>query len=203
MVINEKLIKFPIPNWNRIINPDLDSMAYCLCYQYNINCNGYGPYGFNTYFAKKIILKTFPNLMYLDKQNSEFISLKHVENIQRDGIYLYGDKEKLDLIYSELNKYYLIKKKNEMKSKKKLSQEPLPSKPLLLDLIEDNKYKSEVIKKILHLDYKILISHHYMPEAGQTCILFEQNILLKIKEYALYYNVPFVETSSIDQLKAW
>lgn len=202
MVKKEKLIKFPVPDWNRMINSDLDSIAYCVCYQYNIDSNGFGPYGFNTDNAEKIIKKSFSNLMYLENNNDRFL-LKYVENIQQSGIYLYGEKENLDLVYAELIKYYLEKKKNEIKLKKLLPQTSLPSKPLLLNLIDNDKYKSEVITKMLYSGCKIIICHHYMPEAWQTLILFDQDILSKLKKYTSYYRVQFVEVSSIDKLKAW
>lgn len=45
----EKLIKFSISEWivqSGHFKSDLPSEAYCICYQYNIDSNGYGPYGF-------------------------------------------------------------------------------------------------------------------------------------------------------------
>ena len=139
MINNEKLIVFPVPNWNRIISSELDSMAYCICYQYGIDSNGFGPYGFNTEKAEKIISTTFPNLMFLEKDNEGFISLKDTKIVQQFGIYLYGNSVKLESLKIELKNYYIEKKKNEIKFKKSLVPISLPTEPLIMSLLNKDQ----------------------------------------------------------------
>lgn len=200
---NEKLIKFPIPEWNRVVSFDLDSIAYCICYQYNIDSSGFGPYGFNTVTAEKIISKTFVNLMYLEKSDNGNLLLRHVENIRKHGVYLYGNNSRLESLNIDASKYFLAKKKNELKLKKRLQQEPLPPEPLILNLLNEDGYISDAINNILCMNLGIIICHNYMPEAGQALILFDQNILSDLKSNASYYKVEFVEVSSIDKMKPW
>ena len=203
MINNEKLIIFPVPNWNRIISSDLDSMAYCICYQYNIDSNGFGAYGFNTEKAEKIISNTFPNLMFLEKDSKDFVSLKDTKIIQQFGIYLYGNSAKLESLKIELKNYYIEKKKNEIKFKKSLIPIFLPIEPLIMSLVNKDQTQSYTIKKLVNSNIGLIFCHHYMPEAGLTLIMFERKILLELKKNATYYKVNFVELSSIDEMKAW
>ena len=203
MINNEKLIVFPVPNWNRIISSELDSMAYCICYQYGIDSNGYGPYGFNTEKAEKIISNTFPNLMFLEKDNEGFISLKDTKIVQQFGIYLYGNSVKLELLKIELKNYYIEKKKNEIKFKKSMVPISLPTEPLIMSLLNKDQAQNDTIKKLVNSNIGLIFCHNYMPEAGLTLIMFERKILLELKKNATYYKVNFVELSSIDEMKAW
>ncbi|NUF78638.1 hypothetical protein GY065_06890 [Snodgrassella sp. ESL0323] len=182
MINNEKLIIFPVPNWNRIISSDLDSMAYCICYQYNIDSNGFGAYGFNTEKAEKIISNTFPNLMFLEKDSKDFVSLKDTKIIQQFGIYLYGNSAKLESLKIELKNYYIEKKKNEIKFKKSLIPISLPIEPLIMSLVNKDQTQSYTIKKLVNSNIGLIFCHHYMPEAGLTLIMFEKKILLELKK---------------------
>lgn len=203
MINNEKLIVFPVPNWNRIISSELDSMAYCICYQYGIDSNGFGPYGFNTEKAEKIISTTFPNLMFLEKDNEGFISLKDTKIVQQFGIHLYGNSVKLESLKIELKNYYIEKKKNEIKFKKSMVPISLPTEPLIMSLLNKDQTQNDTIKKLVNSNIGLIFCHHYMPEAGLTLIMFERKILLELKKNATYCKVNFVELSSIDEIKAW
>ena len=203
MINNEKLIVFPVPNWNRIISSELDSMAYCICYQYGIDSNGFGPYGFNTEKAEKIISTTFPNLMFLEKDNEGFISLKDTKIVQQFGIYLYGNSVKLESLKIELKNYYIEKKKNEIKFKKSMVPISLPTEPLIMSLLNKDQTQNDTIKKLVNSNIGLIFCHHYMPEAGLTLIMFEKKILLELKKNATHNKVNFVELSSIDEMKAW
>lgn len=203
MINNEKLIVFPVPNWNRIISSELDSIAYCICYQYGIDSNGYGPYGFNTEKAEKIISNTFPNLMFLEKDNEGFISLKDTKIVQQFGIYLYGNSVKLESLKIELKNYYIEKKKNEIKFKKSMVPISLPTEPLIMSLLNKDQAQNDTIKKLVNSNIGLIFCHNYMPEAGLTLIMFERKILLELKKNATYYKVNFVELISIDEMKAW
>lgn len=197
MVINERLIKFPVPDWNRVISSDLDSMAYCICYQHSYTSENYGPYGFTTDKSSKILTSTFPNL-FLCKEK-----LVSAKSISEEGIYLYGDNEKIKHLLSELNKYHLAVKKNEIKMKKSLPTEPAPVKPLLTDISKNHNYDSETIKKIINAGCGVLISHYYMPEAGASLILFDQDAASSLEKNALKYGITFNEVNSINALKPW
>jgi hypothetical protein len=56
--IPEKLIKFPISKWivqSGRFKTDLPEGSYCICYQYNIDGNGYCPYGSFSERSKRLL----------------------------------------------------------------------------------------------------------------------------------------------------
>lgn len=55
MVKNERIIKFPVPDWRRLFSKEFDKFTTCFCYQYDIDEKFYGSYGFDSSIAKKII----------------------------------------------------------------------------------------------------------------------------------------------------
>ncbi|ANI30570.1 hypothetical protein PL78_12130 [Yersinia entomophaga] len=204
MVIKERLIKFPVPDWNRVISSDLDSIAYCLCYQYDVDINNYGPYGFTTSTSLKIINDTFPNMyFYKNADNSTNVKLISVGNVKNKGAYLYGSNEKIEHLSVELDKYQIIEKKNEIKMRKSLSLDPPPAKPLISNLSNNHGYESDVIKKIISFGCGFFIYHHYMPEAGDSFILFDRELVSSLKNCALNYGIEFLEVSSINDMKSW
>lgn len=200
----ERIIKFPVPDWNRVISSGLDSMACCICYQYDFKENNYGPYGFNTDLSLKIINDTFPELFFYKKcsDNGKEL-LTNATGIKEKGVYFYGDNEKIRSLGVELDKYYLAKKKNEIKLRRSLASEPLPPKPLLSYLSSGQVYESDIIRKIIGAGHGLFISNHYMPEAGDSLILFDPHIISSLKNNALRYGVNFFEVNSIDDLKSW
>ncbi|RJT45019.1 hypothetical protein [Rahnella woolbedingensis] len=204
MVKHERLIKFPMPDWNRVISSDLDSIAYCLCYQYDIDLNGNGPYGFNTNKASGIINDAFPNLFFYENNGkNNKVKLLSTQAIKSNGIYLYGNVDKINLLQQDLNYYYLSEKKNEMRLKRSLAPEPLPSEPLLLNLVRNREYRSDSIKRIIDSECGLFVYHHYMPAAGDCVILFDRHLVFSLKNIALNFDVEYFEVDSIDFLKAW
>jgi hypothetical protein len=204
MVIHERIIKFPVPEWNRVISSDLDSIAYCICYQYDFTINNNGSYGFNTERSLKIIKGTFPDLFFYKrcKDNVKEL-LTNAVGVKEKGVYFYGANEKIKALSMEIDRYYLAKKKNEIKLRKSLAPELLPPKPLLLGLSNNQVYESDVIRRVIGAGCGLFISHHYMPEAGDSLILFDQHIVSSLKNNALRYGVNFLEVNSIDDLKSW
>lgn len=68
MVDNERLIKIPVPDFNEIVDIKIKSKVFCLCYQFNIDENGCGPYVFDTDKSKVLLKDLFPDIYYFDGQ---------------------------------------------------------------------------------------------------------------------------------------
>ncbi|MCG8708044.1 hypothetical protein JHU04_001245 [Brenneria sp. 4F2] len=101
---NERIIKFPLPDWNKpfVSNDDLD--AYCVCYQYDVNEYGYGPYGFDTENSKKIIDKVFDDdLFQLSESGMEKIS--NVKLMKKKGFYVYSKLSSVVSLHCEVESY--------------------------------------------------------------------------------------------------
>ncbi|WP_445495991.1 hypothetical protein [Photorhabdus sp. SF281] len=198
----EKLIKYPFPEWANVFT-DVNKLIvepYCICYQYNVTQNGYGPYGFLTDISQKIISNIFNELYFFD---STINSLKKRENINKDGIYFYGENSENEKIMSEVYNYSHIILKNKFREKKGLPPISLPLNPVLLELYKDNLYRSEKVNELIRRDCGFIISDFYMPESGKTLIVFKPELWDEIVLLFEKEKVLFVELDSFNLLKAW
>ncbi|KHN49262.1 hypothetical protein [Pectobacterium fontis] len=202
MVKNERIIKFPLPDWNEpfVLNDDLD--AYCICYQYDFDQNGFGPYGFNTDNGKKIINAVFDdNLYYLNKSNMEKVTKSQL--VKKKGVYVYSKQKPIGDLYCIFESYKKSCLKNEIKKRKSLPLSPEPIKPVVFKLMEGGQIYSKDIKEILDMGYGVFIINHYMPEAGDAFIFFDNDLYFLFKKCAMSLNVGCLVVDSINKLNSW
>lgn len=86
MVTNERLIKISVPDFNEIITGEANPDAFCLCYQFDINSEGYGRYGFETEKAKRLINELFPCVYYYDERACSLVKKSSFES---PGVYFF------------------------------------------------------------------------------------------------------------------
>lgn len=199
--VNEKLIKFPISEWMLKASgftKELPSSTYCICYQYDIDGNGFGPYGFSTIASDKLLSFLFSNIVFFDKSKNK---LDLCSKIDRRGIYFYGDKT--GEIDRKINKYNKLTLKNKLKINKGLPEDAHAEKPLLFELYSDNKIEVGVVKEIINNKFDFLFNFFFTPMAGQTLILFNEDIWGKAIGYCKDNNINTQVVGSIDNLKAW
>lgn len=202
MVKNERVIKFPLPDWNEpfISNGDLE--VCCFCYQHDFDQNGFGPYGFNTENGRKIINEVFnDDLYYLNKLDVEKVAKNQL--LKRKGVYVYSRHAPVVDLYCIFENYKKNLLKNEIKKRKSLPLSPEPIKPAILKLMEGDRFYSEDIKEILSMGYGVFIINHYMPEAGDTFVFFDDALCLLFERYAMKLNVGFLVVDSINKLNPW
>ncbi|MFJ0492296.1 hypothetical protein [Citrobacter werkmanii] len=203
MVINanEKLIKFPISEWMLKANgftKELPSSTYCVCYQYDIDDNGFGPYGFSTIASDKLLSFLFSNILFFDKSKNK---LDFCSNIDKRGVYFYGNK--IGEIERQINEHSKLILKNKLKINKGLAEEVHAEKPLLFELYSDNKIEVDVVNEFISNKFDFLFNYFFTPMAGQTLILFNNEIWNKAVEYCKDNKIHTQEVCSIDDLKAW
>ena len=94
-LVIEKVIKFNIPEYMKIFDfqADLKCSPYCICYQYNVDKNGYGSYGFNTLKSNLFLKDMFQQSYTWDKFR---FKANAVDNIYSRGINFYGDVDKIE-----------------------------------------------------------------------------------------------------------
>ncbi|MGD8164541.1 hypothetical protein [Pantoea sp. FN0307] len=197
MVKNERLIKFPVPNWNRVTSKKFDDFFICLGYQYDFDGDFYGPYGFDTPASQDIMHSVIKSPYYYDDITNKFILSN---TLKKKGVYFFDGFKNLK---DEVENYQLCLKKNEIKIKKGLDSDELPAKPLLMQAINNGEFEDSLILKMMSDEIGFFIVNHYSPEAGQTILIPSEEFCGFFFEAAKIYNVQVVEVESINSLKPW
>ncbi|MGG7521267.1 hypothetical protein ACQ3G4_07675 [bacterium BS0013] len=198
----EKLIKFPISEWivqSVHFQTDLPSEAYCICYQYNIDSNGYGPYGFLTEKSEGLLSFLFNNLLCFNKEDK---TLDVCSTLSRNGVYFYGNNN--EQVHKQLADYRRMLLKNKLRANKGLPEEVSPEKPDLLNLYDDyGGVDVSVINYLMEKGYQFLFYWFFTPVAGESVIVFDCNIWDRAIEYCKKNGIDFQEVDSVDNLKEW
>lgn len=197
MVAHERLIKIPVPDFNEVIDNEITSESFCLCYQFNIDDSGYGRYGFDTEKAKDLLKNLFPDLYCYDDKIKTLVKKKSLDS---QGLYFFENWEK---IKAELDGYKLTIKKNEILARKGMAIKNCNEKPRLFEVYENGKLSSNVVDELISLDCGFFIVNNYMPQGGKCLIFIDSSHLDKIQLAAKNMDIKFDDLPSIDSLKAW
>lgn len=199
----EKIIKFPLPQYNEIFNvkEELIKKPFCICYQYDINENGYGPYGFNTNKSLTLLKKTFESLhIYVDgkiqKMNDSIAAFKN-------AIYLYNSENAVELLSKEINNYSIMVKKKEIFRRNQKEDIKLPEKPIILDVIKNDLFDVQILNQLLDKNINLFLTKYYAPEAGNSLVLFDDDIISIVQNISKELGVEYCEVTSINELKPW
>lgn len=200
-ISDERIFIFPLPSWNNPIKGEITAgKPYCLCYQYNVDVNGYGPYGFCTQNAQEIIKDIFGLLYYWRVDKSELVFR---DMPTEAGIYFYGDPSYIERLQGQVNKYRSMQRKNEMLERKGIPTSPLPPLPLLFTLSDSFFFDGVSLDRLVRESNKFFIRHFYTPEAGEVLILFDDDILDRIKIVTDHRQIDLLEVDSINKLNSW
>lgn len=196
MVKNEKIIKFPVPDWKRLFSKDFDKITTCFCYQYDIDENFYGPYGFDSSIAKKIINDFISEFLFYDVIERKLIN---VNNVYRNGLYVSSDGNPLG---NEIESYSMAVKKNELRKRRGLNEIEV-KKPILLSMDSECKIPDKVIFHLINNHIPFFIVNGYMPEAGKSIMIFLDEMVKRFLDVVRKYNVDICEVDNIDLMKSW
>ncbi|HCC0890840.1 TPA: hypothetical protein M4K80_004457 [Salmonella enterica] len=199
--MSEKLIKFPVSEWMTKSNNFKNSLplsAYCICYQYDINENGYGPYGFSTIKAKELLSFLFTNLMFYNKEEK---NLTVCSIPGKRGVYFYGDSS--NRINKQMQEYKKMILKNELRVNKGLTEETYSEIPDLSKLYNEHEIEVSIINKIIDEGYDLFFNCFFTPIAGQSLIVFDDNVWSRATEYCENNEIFFQVTDLTDNLKEW
>ena len=196
MVKNEKIIKFPVPDWKRLFSKDFDKITTCFCYQYDIDENFYGPYGFDSSIAKKIINDFISEFLFYDVIERKLIN---VNNVHRNGLYVSSDGNPLG---NEIESYSMAVKKNELRKRRGLNEIEV-KKPILLSMDSECKIPDKVIFHLINNHIPFFIVNGYMPEAGKSIMIFLDEMVKRFLDVVRKYNVDICEVDNIDLMKSW
>jgi len=100
-MLMERVIRFPLPKYEDVFDSleNLKIKPYCVCYQHDVNENGYGPYGFHTEKSKRLLEDVFGKIVgltearrmnfygNLDEINTYIIEKKNYQNVKKKTYY--------------------------------------------------------------------------------------------------------------------
>lgn len=196
MVKNERIIKFPVPDWKRLFSNEFDKITTCFCYQYDIDEGFYGPYGFDSSIAKKIINDFISDFLFYDVIERNLIN---VNNVYRNGLYVSSDGNPLG---NEIESYSMAVKKNELRKRRGLNEIEV-KKPMLLSMDSECKIPDKVIFHLINNHIPFFIVNGYMPEAGKSIMIFSDEVVERFLDVVRKYNVDICAVDNIDLMKSW
>ncbi|MDI6635446.1 hypothetical protein [Pantoea dispersa] len=196
MVKNERIIKFPVPDWKRLFSKEFDKITTFFCYQYDIDEGFYGPYGFDSSIAKKIINDFISDFLFYDVIERNLIN---VNNVYRNGLYVSSDGNPLG---NEIESYSMAVKKNELRKRRGLNEIEV-KKPMLLSMDSECKIPDKVIFHLINNHIPFFIVNGYMPEAGKSIMIFSDEVVERFLDVVRKYNVDICAVDNIDLMKSW
>lgn len=198
----DQFIEFPIVSEGMFTEPlDLRS-GYCLCYQHDTDIYGYGPYGFDTDTANRVLTQALPPLLYWNATQQKLIE---AISLSGSGIYFYKNQQYLQILEKELLEYDRAEKSYALRARYNRLRDPFgrPAIPEILKITSKNVLPASFIKKLLADHTSFLIVYSLMPYNGQTLALFDSTIRERIKTLVSSEDIHYRVLESIDELKPW
>lgn len=196
----EHIYIFPIEDissYNIIKNSSrLTHQPFGLCCQYNMNKDGYGPYGFVSKTSITIANQLIKHSIWFNDTKNEF---RVNSNFLKSGFNLYGlDNAVATKINSQLNKYCLEIKKNTLYARYNKKYNSPIEKPLLLDLFQADM-DAAIINKIIDNNFNVA----YNSISNFIVILFSKSIEKDVIKFKENFSDIITFLKSERQLKDW
>lgn len=201
----ERIIEYPLQQ-NCVVEISTTDPAlpegYCICYQYDVTPDGYGPYGFETEKAKTLLHQIFEPLIYWNNTRQKLIDTTIP---QGSGLFLKKDQVYVKYLEYELSNYYqktAIRKLRE-KYKKHTSAKTTYTAPLLQSISQDGKIPASVISNLIENECEFFLGEIEINTGGLHLAFFDVATKEKIKIHAKAIGVDYHVLKSIEELKAW
>lgn len=198
-MITERIVRFPYEEWMREVffgDNDLVSLPYCVCYQYYVDESDCGEFGFSTENASYILSCVFGKEVSLYTGHG----VKKTEHIDINGLYLYGDSLINNNLLNSYSGFSSIELKNKLREKKGMVPVANVEKPCLYNIQVDDRFDVLKINELININADFFLSRFFMPEAGQSMLIFDLSVWSEINKCASVIGVDCVELNSIDEL---
>lgn len=195
----ERVIIYPLLRTDLFSNAEAASAALCICYQYEINEHGYGPYGFDTEKSKKLLSSVFDELFFLDVNKA---AINSVDEIGDRGLYFFGNSPRLQVLREELRAYKVGKTKARLLRGSGIDS-PSIDEPKILSVMSASEIDSEFLESLSKVSISFFIRSFFMPVGNDTLIVFDSEIVEKIKAHAFIEDVEVFEVDSVEKLACW
>lgn len=201
----ERIIEYPLEK-NYVVEISSTEPAlpegYCICYQYNVNPDGYGPYGFDTAMAKTLLTSIFEPLLYWNNTRQKLLDAKIPLG---NGLFLIKDQIYAKELEYELSSYHQAEaiKNLRRKYRKETDEKSILVKPLLQSISEDGKIPASVISSLVANKCEFFLGKIEINTGGLHLAFFDVATKEKIKFHAKAMGVDYCALKSIEELKAW
>jgi hypothetical protein len=201
----EQLIEFPLTPYYITSSPLIvpaGTYGYCICYQYDVNEHGYGPYGFRTNLAKNLLSQAFGPLSYWDDTRKKMLDTEVPDGC---GLYFFKGQSRVKKLEEEVLNHQRAGALQTLRKKygKSASTEPTTNQPLLYHTYEDEKIRATVIERLLNSGYEFFFTYRDLNLGGETLVFFSPLARKKIKDHSKRNNINYIALSSADELKDW
>lgn len=201
----EQLIEFPLTPYyisNSPLTLPADTYGYCICYQYDVNEHGYGPYGFRTNSAKNLLGQVFGPLSYWDDTRKKMLDTAAPDG---GGLYFFKGQSQIEKLEEEIVNQQRAEALQTLKKKygKSSPTEQTTNQPLLYHPYEDEKIRATVIETLLKSSWEFFFIYRDLNLGGQTLVFFSPLARKKIRDHSEQNNIHYIAVSSADELKDW
>ncbi|MGH8418853.1 MAG: hypothetical protein ACRER8_16475 [Pseudomonas sp.] len=200
--MKEQIIEFPILPKDMFDGPLDPNEGFCISYQYDVDTYGYGPYGFRTKKASRLLKEMFPSIVYWDVSRMKLVG---AEVPLGAGIYFFKNQKYIHEVEAALRDYEKAHKLWGLRSRYKKIEEigSAPVKPSLLNVSNRQILSADVINELLQEKCKFFILYSLIPYAGQSLALFDKALSVRFRMLAARESVPYQVMNSADELKPW
>jgi hypothetical protein len=201
----ERIIEFPFDQWGFLeafIEESELPQAYCVCYQYDVNVSGYGPYGFDTEKSKALLAEALEPLVFWNKTRHQFLNALTPNG---SGLFFPKGQPSVAAMEREVKSYNRAMDMQKLRRRygKETEEKNPPVKPLIMQLVENGKISLPAISKLIVGGVDLFIGYMDMNTGGLQLIFFDRKAVDKIKNYASIISVDYCLFESRKDLKPW
>lgn len=201
----ERIIEYPLQqNCVVEISPTEPALpeGYCICYQYDVSPDGYGPYGFETDTAKTLLHQIFEPLIYWNNTRQKLIDTTIPLG---SGLFLKKDQIYVKYLEYELSNHYQTTAIRNLrkKYKKDTSVKTTHTTPLLQSISQDGKIPASAISNLIANECEFFLGKIEINTGGLHLAFFDVATKEKIKLHAKAMGVDYYVLKSIEELKVW
>lgn len=176
--------------------------GYCICYQYDVNPEGYGPYGFETDTAKTLPRKTFEPLLYWNNTRQKLVE---ASTPQGSGLFFKKNQMYVKALEHELSEYHqaMVIKNLRIKYGKDVDEKEIHITPLLKSISKEGRIPPLVISNLIANGCEFFLGNIEVNTGGLHLVFFDIEIKENIRFHAKAMNVDYCVFETIEELKVW
>jgi hypothetical protein len=200
--LKEKIIEFPLCSGDMFDSPLNNEVGFCISYQYDMDLYGFGPYGFCTQKANKLLGEVFSSAVYWHVSRAEMVDVAFPLGA---GLYFFNNQKYVDELKVVLTDYEKAYKLWTLRSRYRKNEDvgAEPVKPSIFTVSDGSKFSSAFLSELLQEKCRFFIVFSLTPYDGQTLALFDRDFSVRIRAAAHREGITYQVLDSADDLKPW